>query len=203
MKSEINYTSNIKSIFDLDNILNNNEILKDFIIEIFEVCHEIKKETEGKFGIIFLKKGVNEYLVLDFKILVLALFNFLQKTDIEIENFNNIKNFFPFDNDNILNDSMINLLFILAKKNLVYFSNLKKYYTKYQLCKHNNSYIYKTKFDGIALKYPTIIKLFSGNEKILCEFEELITRNFKTCKNNSKINESFSIENFSLFQNNF
>lgn len=190
---------NIKSIFDLDNLFNNNEIFKDFIIEIFEVSHEIKKETEGKFGIIFLNKGVNEYLVLDFRILVLALFNFLHKTDIEIENFNNIKNFFPFDNETILNDSMINLLFILAKKNLVYFSNLKKYYTKYQLCKHNNSYFYKTKFDGIAVKYPTIIKLFSDNEKILYEFEKLITRDFKKCKNSSKINKSFSIENFSLF----
>lgn len=195
----MNPNSNIKSIFDLDNILNNNEILKDFIIEIFEVSHEIKKETEGKFGIIFLKKGVNEYLVLDFRILVLALFNFLQKTDIEIENFNNIKNLFPYNDDNILNDSMLNLLFILAKKNLVYFSNLKKYYRKYKLCISHNNFIYATKLDGIAVKYPTIIRLFSNDKKILCEFEKLISRDFKTCINSSKINKSFSIENFSQF----
>lgn len=190
---------NIKSIFDIDNLFNDNEIFKDFIIEIFEVCHEIKKETEGKFGIIFLKKGVNEYLVLDFKILVLALFNFLQKTDIEIENFNNIKKKFPYDHDTILNDSMINLLFILAKKNLVYFSNLKKYYRQYKLCITHDNFIYATKLDGIAVKYHTIIKLFLDNEKILCEFEKLITRDFKECKNSSKINKSFSIENFSQF----
>lgn len=190
---------NIISIFDLDILLNDDEILKDFILEIFEICHKIKEETEGKFGIIFLEKGINEYLLLDFKILILALFNFLQKTDIRIENFNNIKKSFPFDDYIILDDSMRNLLFILAKKNLVYFSDLRKYYRKYKLYISNNNFIYSTKFNGIAVKYPTIIKLFSNDKKILSEFEELITRNSEINRNNSNINESFSIDNFSQF----
>lgn len=192
----------IESIFDLDIVFNNNEILKDFIIEIFEVCHEINEEISGKFGIVFLKKGINEYLLLDFRILALALFKFLEKIDTEIKDFKDIKKSFPFNNDTILNNSMINLLFILAKKNLVYFSDLKRYYTKYKLCISHNNFIYSTKFDGIAVKYPTIIKLFSNN-KTLCKFEKLIIRDFEKSKNSFRIHETFSIENFSQLQNNF
>ena len=57
----------IKSIFDLDTLFRDEEIFKDYITKIFEISSHIIDETENKFGIIFLKKGINEYLLLDFR----------------------------------------------------------------------------------------------------------------------------------------
>lgn len=186
------------SIFDLDNLFNDNEILKDFIVEIFEICQQINEEMEQKFGIIFAKVAKNEYLVLDYKILILALLRFMQKKDIET---------FDFINEFSLrsNDLILNLLFILGKRNLVYFSDIKKYYTKYKLCISNNNYIYSTRFNGIAIKYPTILKLFSNDKEMICEFEKLITRNFEIYKNRDKSKRCFyfSVENYSQFNDYF
>lgn len=189
---------NIKSIFDLDTLFDNNEIFKDFIIEIFETSQEIINETEQKFGIIFAKISRNEYLVIDYKILILALLRFLQKIDIEI---NHIQNEF-YKNSK---DSILSLLFILGRKNLVYFSNLEKYYTKYKLCISDNNYTYSTKFNGIAIKYPTILKLFSNDKEMIYEFEKLITRDFITYKERDKSKEClfFSVEKFSQFNDYF
>lgn len=36
-------------------------------------------------------------------------------------------------------------------------------------------------------------------KEMICELEKLITRNFETYRNSPKINNSFSIENFSQF----
>lgn len=189
---------NIKSIFDLDTLFNDNEIFKDFIIEIFETTQEIINETEQKFGIIFAKISRNEYLVMDYKILILALLRFLQKIDIEI---NYIQNEFCKNSK----DSILSLLFILSRKNLIYFSNLEKYYTKYKLCVTDDSYNYIMKFNGIALKYPIILKLFSNNKEMIYEFEKLITRDFIKYEDRDKSKEClfFSAENFSQFNDYF
>lgn len=56
----------------------------------------------------------------------------MQKTSISVENFANIKKEFSYYNYSKLNNSMKNLLFILSKRNVVYFDNNKKYFLKYQ-----------------------------------------------------------------------
>lgn len=194
----------IKSIFDLDTLFRDEEIFKYYIIKIFEISSHIIDETENKFGIIFLKKGINEYLLLDFRILILALYKSLEKLYIDTYYFNNLKESFSFKNYSILNDSMINLLFILAKKDLVYFTDLKKYYINYKFCICDENTIYSTRFNAIAIKYPTILKLFSNNKDMLYNFESNITRIFEKYKRDRlKNSEFFSVENFSEFQNNF
>lgn len=201
----INCPTNIKTIFDLDITFKDDEVLKDFIIEIIEVCEKIDEEIQSKHSIIFWKKVKHEYLYVDYKILIVALLNFLQKTDISVENFENIKKEFPYYDYSKLNDSMQNLLFILAKNDLVYFTELKNYYTKCQICINSEDINYITKMDRISIKYSKILQLFAHNENMINEFEKYIKRDFEFVNKESKLrNKSYyKIEQFSQFRDYF
>ena len=196
---------NIKTIFDLDYIFNDNEVLKDFIVEIIEICERINEETQSKHSVIFAKKAKNEYLITDFKILIVALLNFLQKTDISVENFENIKKEFSYYDYEKLNNVMCNLLFILAKKDIVYFSNIKKYYIAYEICINHENINYITKMNSISLKYSKILELFSNNKNMITEFEKYIKRDFIFLNKKSKLRSKFyyRIEEFSQFRDYF
>jgi|GEM_PF-6898186 hypothetical protein len=201
----INCPKNIKTIFDLDYIFNDNEILKDFVIEIIEICEKIDEETQSKHSVVFWKKVKYEYLYVDYKILIIALLNFLQKTDIAVENFENIKNEFSYYDYTKLHNSMHNLLFILAKKDIVYFSNIKKYYTQYEICTNFEDINYITKMDGISIKYSKILQLFSNNKKMIEEFEKYIKRDFEFVNKKSKLRNKvyYQMEQFSQFRDYF
>ena len=196
---------NIKTIFDLDYIFNDNEVLKDFIVEIIEICERINEETQSKHSVIFAKKAKNEYLITDFKILIVALLNFLQKTDISVENFENIKKEFSYYDYEKLNNAMCNLIFILAKKDIVYFSNIKKYYIVYEICINHENINYITKINSISLKYSKILELFSNNKNMITEFEKYIKRDFIFLNKKSKLRSKFyyRIEEFSQFRDYF
>lgn len=201
----INCPTNIKTIFDLDITFKDDEVLKDFIIEIIEICEKINEETQSKHSVIFWKKVKHEYLYVDYKILIVALLNFLQKTDISVENFENIKKEFSYYDYSKLNDSMQNLLFILAKNDLVYFTELKNYYTKCQICINSEDINYITKMDRISIKYSKILQLFAHNENMINEFEKYIKRDFEFVNKESKLrNKSYyKIEQFSQFRDYF
>ena len=201
----INCQKNIKKILDLDFVFADSEVLKDFIIEIIEICEKINEETQSKHSVVFWKKVKYEYLYVDFKILIIALLNFLQKTDISVENFENIKKEFPYYDYSKLNDSMQNLLFILAKNDLVYFTELKNYYTKCQICINSEDINYITKMDRISIKYSKILQLFAHNENMITEFEKYIKRDFEFINKESKLrNKSYyKIEQFSQFRDYF
>ncbi|BAK72793.1 hypothetical protein [Arcobacter sp. L] len=201
----INCPTNIKTIFDLDYIFNDNEILKDFIIEIIEVCEKINEETQSKHSVIFWKKVKYEYLYVDYKILIISLLNFLQKIDISVENFENIKREFAYNDYEKLNNAMCNLLFILGKKEIVYFSNIKKYYIAYEICINHGNINYITKMNSISLKYSKILQLFSNNKKMIAEFEKYIKRDFEFVNKKTKLrNKSYyRIEQFSQFRDYF
>lgn len=196
---------NIKTIFDLDIVFTDNEVLKDFIIEIIEVCEKINEETQSKHSVVFWKKVKYEYLYIDYKILIIALLNFLQKTDISVENFEKIKNEFSYYDYEKLNNAMCNLLFILVKKDIVYFSDLKKYYATYQICRNFKDINYITKMDGISIKYTKILQLFSNNKNMIEEFEKYIKRDFEFVNKKSKLRNKvyYQIEQFSQFRNYF
>lgn len=196
---------NIKTIFDLDYIFNDNEILKDFIIEIIEICEKINEETQSKHSVVFWKKVKYEYLYLDYKILIIALLNFLQKTDISVENFEKIKNEFSYYDYEKLNNAMCNLLFILAKKDIVYFSDIKNYYSQYQICINFEDINHITKMDRISIKYSKILQLFANNENMINEFEKYIKRDFQFVNKKSKLRNkvSYQIEQFSQFREYF
>lgn len=53
----INCPTNIKTILDLDQVFNDNEVIKNFIIEIFEVSKKINGEFEQKFATLFFRQG--------------------------------------------------------------------------------------------------------------------------------------------------
>lgn len=201
----ISCSINIKTIFDLDIVFTDNEVLKDFIVEIIEICEKIDKETQSKHSVVFWKKGKNEYLYVDYKILIIALLNFLQKTDISVENFEKIKNEFSYYDYEKLNNAMRNLLFILAKKDIVYFSDLKKYYTPYQICINYEDINYITKLDGISIKYSKILQLFSNNKNMINEFEKYIKRDFQFVNKKTKLRNKvyYQIEEFSQFRDYF
>lgn len=201
----INCPTNIKTIFDLDFVFADSEVLKDFIIEIIEICEKIDKETQSKHSVMFAKKAKNEYLITDFKILIVALLNFLQKTDISVENFENIKKEFSYFDYAKLNNAMCNLLFILAKKDIVYFSDLKKYYTPYQICINYGDINNITQLDGIAIKYQKILQLFANKENMINEFEKYIKRDFTFLNKKSKLRNKvyYQIEQFSQFHDYF
>ena len=201
----INCPTNIKTIFDLDITFKDDEVLKDFIIEIIEVCEKIDEEIQSKHSVIFWKKVKHEYLYVDYKILIVALLNFLQKTDISVENFENIKKEFSYYDYSKLNDSMQNLLFILAKNDLVYFTELKNYYTKCQICINSEDINYITKMDRISIKYSKILQLFANNENMINEFEKYIKRDFTFLNKKSKLRNkvSYQIEEFSQFRDYF
>lgn len=201
----INCPTNIKTIFDLDFVFADSEVLKDFIIEIFVVCEKIDEETQSKYSVVFWKKVKYEYLYVDFKILIIALLNFLQKTDISVENFENIKKEFSYYDYSRLNDSMQNLLFILAKNDLVYFTELKNYYTRCQICINFEDINYITKMDRISIKYSKILQLFAHNENMITEFEKYIKRDFEFVNKESKLRSKFyyRIEEFSQFRDYF
>ena len=195
----------VEKILDLDILFEDNEVLKDFIIEIFVVCEKIDEETQSKHSVVFWKKVKYEYLYVDFKILIIALLNFLQKTDISVENFENIKKEFSYYDYSKLDDSMQNLLFILAKNGLVYFTELKNYYTKCQICINSEDINYITKMDRISIKYSKILQLFAHNENMINEFEKYIKRDFEFVNKESKLrNKSYyRIEEFSQFRDYF
>lgn len=201
----INCPTNIKTIFDLDFVFADSEVLKDFIIEIFEVCEKIDEETQSKHSVMFAKKAKSEYLITDFKILIVALLNFLQKANISVKNFENIKREFAYDDYAKLNNAMCNLLFILAKKDIVYFSDLKKYYTPYQICINYGDINNITKLDGIAIKYQKILQLFASKENMINEFEKYIKRDFTFLNKKSKLRNKvyYQIEQFSQFRDYF
>lgn len=195
----------VEKILDLDILFEDNEVLKDFIIEIFVVCEKINEETQSKHSVIFWKKVKHEYLYVDYKILIVALLNFLQKTDISVENFENIKKEFSYYDYSRLNNSMQNLLFILAKNDLVYFTKLKNYYTKCQICINSEDINYITKMDRISIKYSKILQLFANNENMINEFEKYIKRDFEFVNKESKLRNKFyyRIEEFSQFRDYF
>lgn len=201
----INCPTNIKTIFDLDITFKDDEVLKDFIIEIIEICEKINEETQSKHSVVFWKKVKHEYLYVDYKILIVALLNFLQKTDISVENFENIKKEFSYYDYSKLNDSMQNLLFILAKNDLVYFTELKNYYTKCQICINFEDINYITKMDRISIKYSKILQLFAHNENMINEFEKYIKRDFEFVNKESKLRNKvyYQIEQFSQFRDYF
>lgn len=196
---------NVRKVLDLDCVFANNEVLKDFIIEIIEICEKINEETQSKHSVVFWKKVKYEYLYIDYKILIIALLNFLQKTDISVENFEKIKNEFSYYDYEKLNNAMCNLLFILAKKDIVYFSNIKKYYTAYVICINSEDINYITKMNSISLKYSKILELFSNNKNMIAEFEKYIKRDFEFVNKESKLrNKSYyKIEQFSQFRDYF
>ncbi len=196
---------NIKTILDLDFVFKNNEVLKDFIIEIIGVCQKINDETQSKHSVIFWKKVKYEYLYVDYKILIIALLNFLHKTDISDENFESIKKEFSYYDYSRLNDSMQNLLFILAKNDLVYFTELKNYYTRCQICINSEDINYITKMDRISIKYSKILQLFAHNENMITEFEKYIKRDFEFVNQKSKLRNKlyYCIEEFSQFRDYF
>lgn len=201
----INCPTNIKTILDLDIIFKDDEVLKDFIVEIIEICEKIDEETQSKYSVIFWKKVKYEYLYIDYKILIIALLNFLQKTDISVENFENIKNEFSYYDYEKLNNAMCNLLFILAKKDIVYFSDIKNYYTQCQICINSEDINYITKMNRISIKYSKILQLFAHNENMIAEFEKYIKRDFEFVNKKTKLrNKSYyRIEQFSQFRDYF
>lgn len=196
---------NVRKVLDLDQVFNGDEVLKDFIVEIIEICEKIDEETQSKHSVIFWKKVKYEYLYIDYNILTIALLNFLQKTDISVENFEKIKNEFSYYDYEKLNNAMCNLLFILAKKDIVYFSNIKKYYTAYLICINSKDINYITKMNSISLKYSKILELFSNNKNMITEFEKYIKRDFIFVNKKSKLrNKSYyKIEQFSQFRDYF
>lgn len=195
----------VEKILDFDILFEDNEVLKDFIIEIIEICEKINEETQSKHSVIFWKKVKHEYLYVDYKILIVALLNFLQKTDISVENFENIKKEFSYYDYSRLNNSMQNLLFILAKNDLVYFTELKNYYTQCQICINSEDINYITKMDRISIKYSKILQLFAHNENMIIEFEKYIKRDFTILNKKSKLRNKFyyRIEEFSQFRDYF
>ncbi len=202
----ISFSVNIKTILDLDIIFKDDEVLKDFIIEVFEVSENINEELEQKFASLFLRQGKrNEYLILDYKILMIALLNFLQKTDISIKNFENIKKEFSYYDYSKLDDSMRNLLFILAKKDVIYFDNIKKYFTKYQFTVEEKECNYNFRIDAISLNHSKVRELFSNNKNMTNEFEKLITKNYIYFSERNKYikNKNCNIEQFSQFRDYF
>lgn len=196
---------NVRKVLDLDCVFANNEVLKDFIIEIIEIYEKINEETQSKHSVIFWKKVKHEYLYVDYKILIVALLNFLQKTDISVENFENIKKEFSHYDYEKLNNAMRNLLFILAKNDLVYFTELKNYYTRCQICINSEDINYITKMDRISIKYSKILQLFSNNKNMINEFEKYIKRDFQFVNKKTKLRNKvyYQIEEFSQFRDYF
>lgn len=201
-KLEVNKTN---SSLTLNKLVDNTIDIKDFVIELFNVCEQIINESGRKFGIIFSKTGTNEYFVIDYRILILALLNYFVKRNVEVYYIENIKNLFPFNDYKKVNNSMIDLMFFLAKHNLVYSSNNIMYFTKYTYCIKgiNNNFI--TKINGIALQYKIILELFSDESNMIDKFNKLKTKDFVSYKdrNRSKSNKYFTIKQFSQFDNYF
>lgn len=197
---------NIKKILDLDVIFEDDEVLKDFIIEIFEVSEKINGEFEQKFATLFFRQGKrDEYLNLDYKILIVAVLNFLQKTSISVENFANIKKEFSYYDYSKLDNSMKNLLFILSKRNVVYFDNNKKYFFKYQFTVEAKECNYNFKIDAISLNYSKVKELFINNKYMTNEFEKLIIKNYIYFREKKKYikNKNYYIQEFSQFRDYF
>lgn len=202
----INCPTNIKTILDLDQVFNNNEVIKNFIIEIFEVSEKINGEFEQKFATLFFRQGKrDEYLNLDYKILIVAVLNFLQKTSISVENFANIKKEFSYYDYSKLDNSMKNLLFILSKRNVVYFDNNKKYFYQYQFTVEEKECNHNFKIDAISLNYSKVKELFIDNKNMTNKFEKLIIKNYIYFKEKKKYikNKNYCIQEFSQFRDYF
>lgn len=179
-------------LHNFENCLNSESSQKEFTEEINKVIEKFRTETDSDFGIIFFKETGNNYLIIDYAVLIIAFLNLLKENPFSQEIFNKIrKRLSPEDDMN--NNLIIDFLVILAKKKLIYLNNIPHYYNYYSLCVTNEKYNFITNLKSVNVNYSKYDE-FSSNKNLITK--EYV---YKSKMDRGKNNKYHSIKKFSLY----
>lgn len=148
----------ILSSYDIHKLFEDKKIFRQYIYNIFDVVNSLKIEAEYKFDFVFKvynKKKTNFYLLVDYRVLIKALL-LTSKEFINSLSYERLVNMFDINDADLYFDSVLNLLYILSKKELVYLNNLKRISAKYKYTKKVKNDRFVICIDAIALNYKTI-----------------------------------------------
>lgn len=197
-KQELNNLKFENSI-ELYYLLDDEIFLKAFLVQLFKTAKKIENETNSEFHLIIgkmNKTNTNEYLLTDYRLLFIAFLELLENVGINKKTYDNAKTLFRCNEDKEKYDTARNLLFYLAKKEIVYFKGIHNfyYYCKYVRNEKTTKYVITLK--SIALNYRTIKEIFAEDSKFLIECENIITRKYNAYK--KRKNSKKDINNFNI-----
>lgn len=147
------------------------------------------------------KKQTNEYLLIDYRLLFIAFLEVFENLVRDDDQYTKAQTLFKSRTDSDTYDCACNLLFFLAKKEIIYFQNVKKFYTQYIYVKNKKESRLLVRIKGVAINYLTLKNLFVDDRDFLLKCEEIIDRKYakrKRVMKSKKKTKEFNIKMSSL-----
>lgn len=194
----------LKNSIEFYYLFDNENFLKAFIVQIFKIAARISDETNNEFHLVFAqmnKKQTNEYLLIDYRLLFIAFLEVFENLVINEDQYTKAQTLFKSRTDSDTYDCACNLLFFLAKKEIIYFQNVKKFYTPYIYVKNKKESRLLVRIKGVAINYLTLKNLFVDDRDFLLKCEEIIDRKYtkrKRVMKSKKKTKEFNIKMSSL-----
>lgn len=199
LKKEIE-SLKFKSGIELYSLFMNDDFLKSFIKKLFQTAQKINKEENNDFHSIIAimnKTNTNEYLLADIDIILITLIETFNSLNVKREAFLNFQNAIKKSNDYKEKEFAGNILYLLAKRKIVYYSDVNKFYYHSRYVRHTSKIKYTVELKTIAINYQSIKHLFNNDKTFIEECNNIISRKYgkyKKRKNLKKQIKTFTLK---------